>query len=270
VSTDDLATGAFLLYAVCLGALALASSPVLVFVLLAAAGSAWLGLLSTLNAMAQLMLPEWVRGRALAYFIVVVGGSQALGGAVWGVVASLFGLRVTFLAAAGVLAVLAAVARRFPVLDPTGVDSSPSVRHLPSEVDAALDAEDGPVLVTVDYRVRIGDVDDFRHAMSAVARMRRRTGARRWGLFWDPASPQRFLETFVVASWGEHRRQHLGRMTVLDRALVGAIDPYLDRPVEVSHLVAVDVSVATRSHPSTRLAERRRGPESPAAPDTLA
>ena len=100
----------------------------------------------------------------------------------------------------------------------------------------------------VEYTVRPGEGEHFRRAMSAVARVRRRTGARRWALYWDPAQPQRFLENFVVASWEEHRRQHLVRMTVLDRTLVDAVNPLLEKPGVVSHLVAVDV--LSESQPS--------------------
>jgi len=259
VSTDDLVTGAFALYAVCLGVLAMTSSPAVVFLLLAGAGAAWLALLSTLNAMAQLALPEWVRARALSYFIAAVGGSQAIGGVVWGVLDSFVGLRATLLSAAAALAALAVIARRSPLIDPSALDPTPSVRHPPSEVDDVLEADDGPILVTVDYRVRIGEVDGFRQAMVAVAGVRRRTGARRWRLYWDPAVPQRYLETFVVASWEEHRRQHLGRMTVLDRTLVEALDSYLEVPLVVSHLAAVDVDFGTRRNkaPVHRFARRR-------------
>lgn len=266
-STDALATGAFLVYALCLGGLAVVSSPALAFMVLAAAGFAWLGLLSTLNAMAQLVLPEWVRARALSYFIAVVGGSQALGGVVWGVSASLLGLRLTFVVAAATLAALALIARRFPLLDPSQLNPSPSIGQPPEDVDDVLNAEDGPILVTVGYRVRVGEADEFQQAMIAVARVRKRTGARRWELYWNPAEPQHFLETFVVASWEEHRRQHLGRMTMRDRDVVEAVNTHLDGSVLVSHLLAVDVPFAPVPGPpsrhSTRSSNKRRGPVAP-------
>ncbi|HEX9370552.1 MAG TPA: MFS transporter, partial [Roseiflexaceae bacterium] len=55
-------------------------------------------------------------------------------------------------------------------------------------------------------------------AMEAVRIIRRRDGALRWGLFRDAADPERILETFVVASWAEHLRQH-DRITVADLAV---------------------------------------------------
>jgi hypothetical protein len=76
--------------------------------------------------------------------------------------------------------------------------------------------EQGPVLVTLEYRVPPANADEFAERMRKVGRVRRRTGARRWGLWRDPADPSRFLETFLVESWEEHLRQHQ-RVTATDR-----------------------------------------------------
>jgi hypothetical protein len=54
--------------------------------------------------------------------------------------------------------------------------------------------------------------------MAAVQMIRRRDGATRWELFCDAADPERVLETFEVASWIEHLRQH-ERVTVADRTI---------------------------------------------------
>ena len=241
VPTNTLVFDASLLYSLSVAVLALTPPMWMVLGVLATAGAAWLALLSTLNASAQLMLPEWVRARALSYFIAVVGGSQTVGAVLWGVSASLVGLRLTLLMAAGVLAILACVARMFPLLDPSRFDPTPSVIHPPRETDEVLDAIDGPILVTVDYLVPVDKAEVFRESMRAVARVRKRTGARRWELYWDPAAPQRFLETFLVPSWEEHRRQHLGRMTILDRAVIESLTALLGDAGKVSHLLGVKV-----------------------------
>ena len=38
----------------------------------------------------QLALPNWVRARGLAYYLVVFQGAQALGAMIWGTVADLY------------------------------------------------------------------------------------------------------------------------------------------------------------------------------------
>jgi hypothetical protein len=68
--------------------------------------------------------------------------------------------------------------------------------------------DDGPVLVTVEYRVDAHRVATFIEAVHRLGRLRRRDGATRWGVFRDTQSPDRYLETFIVNSWAEHLRQH--------------------------------------------------------------
>jgi hypothetical protein len=72
------------------------------------AGVAWIATLTTLTVAAQTVLPQSMRARGLAMYLVVLIGSQALGSLVWGVVASNFGL-VTSLTASAVLLVVAAL-----------------------------------------------------------------------------------------------------------------------------------------------------------------
>jgi len=92
----------------------------------------------------------------------------------------------------------------------------------------------------VEWRVREQDADAFQAAMRPVERVRRRTGATRWGLFQDGEDPERFLETFTVATWLERQRQHLERVTVRDDELEArARELTVDgEPPRVRHLLA--------------------------------
>lgn len=76
--------------------------------LLLLTGVAWIAALTTLTVAAQLLLPQWVRARGLAVFLVVLIGAQALGSLLWGVLATRFGL-ATSLTAAAILLVAWAV-----------------------------------------------------------------------------------------------------------------------------------------------------------------
>ena len=79
VPTNTLVFDASLLYSLSVAVLALTPPMWMVLGVLATSRGGVVGALSTLNASAQLMLPEWVRARALSYFIAVVGGSQTVG-----------------------------------------------------------------------------------------------------------------------------------------------------------------------------------------------
>ena len=107
-----------------------------------------------------------------------------------------------------------------------------------------MDPDAGPVLVVIGYVVRPGEGDAFATAMTVVSRARRRTGARRWELFRDPAEPDRFLESFTVPTWGEHNRQHSGRLTVSDRRNEEKARSFLLEAPVVRHLLAADVPLS--------------------------
>ena len=120
-------------------------------------------------------------------------------------------------AGAGVAAGVVVGTLRAPLLGreldlrPAGEWSEP---HL--VVDPA--PEDGPVLVVVEWCVPIEHHDRFREAMTFVERARRRSGARRWGLYRDGSEATRFIEGYTVATWEEHARQ-VERLTVRDREI---------------------------------------------------
>src|SRR6266478_875871 len=81
-----------------------------------------------------------------------------------------------------------------------------------------IDAEpqEGPAITVMEYRIDPKTADDFLEAMKEMKRIRQRDGAIRWNLLRDAADPQRYIETFVTESWGEHLRQH-ERVTAEDR-----------------------------------------------------
>lgn len=72
--------------------------------------------------------------------------------------------------------------------------------------------------------------------MAAVARARRRSGGRDWGLFQDGARPTRFVETYLVASWADHLAQHADRLTVGDARTEEVARALAAGPPVVSHL----------------------------------
>lgn len=57
----------------------------------------------------------------------------------------------------------------------------------------------------------------------------------------DADRAERYVETFVVATWGEHARQHAGRLTGFDRAAEERVHRIVGAPPRVRHLLAVDL-----------------------------
>jgi MFS family permease len=170
-------------------------------------GAAWIVALTTLNGVAQAILPNWVRGRALAVYLTVFNGAMTAGSLGWGAVAEAIGIRGTLLIGAGALLVAALIMHRIKL--PAGeADLAPS-NHWPEPLAVAeVDNDRGPVLVLIEYSVPLADRDAFLRAIHALSVERRRDGAYGWGITEDTADPDKLVEWFMVSSWAEHLRQH--------------------------------------------------------------
>lgn len=227
-------------FAAALVAVILVRSTVVVVLVLLPAGMAWVGMLATVNTLLQLFLPRWVRARGLSVYQMVLFGAQGLGAVAWGAVADSFGLTVTFLAAAGLMAAGASSIRIWPFVDTSSMDRSAVVRPDPA-VDLETGADAGPVVVRTTYSIPTERELDFMRAMDRVRKSRLRTGATQWGLFRNGERPGEFEEIFVVASWGEHLRQHRERMTATDLAFEDQAKALSETAPQTWHLLPTDL-----------------------------
>jgi MFS family permease len=212
--------------------------PLLVACLMAG-GLAWLTMMSCMSVAVQSAAPAWVRARALGIYLLVFQGLMAVGSLAWGTLAERFGNSAALaLAALALVGGLAAI-RRWPLHPIERLNLAPS-RHWPEPKLAITPEPDaGPVLVTVEYRVPAERAEEFIQAMQAMRSFRHKDGAISWGVFRDLAEPDRYLETFLIASWAEHMRQH-ARVTVTDQAIEAHAFSFLQAGVEpvAAHLIA--------------------------------
>jgi MFS family permease len=208
-------------------------TPWIVGVALAFGGGSWTTATIAANVAAQSALPSWVRARGMGLYMLVLAGGIAVGSAAWGLLAN-WELRTAHLIAAACLAASLLAGRRWQLARTVGLDltavpgQDPVVTLMPKPAD-------GPVLVTLAYRVPGADMARFIASMRMAERHRRRTGAYQWGLFRDLGAPDRFVETFLVGSWVEHLRQHQ-RHTANDLHMA-VVRSYL-LPGAASHLIS--------------------------------
>jgi MFS family permease len=240
LSPDQLMAGGTVGTAAALTLYGLAHAPATALAASLLAGASWILVLGTLNVSAQVSLPAWVRGRGLAVFATVLFGSMTLGSAVWGQVASSLGLSMAHFLAAGGAVALIPMLWRFKLQTGGDLDLTPSL-HWPEPVlFAGAQKERGPVLVTVEYRVKPETRGAFLLALAKLAAERRRDGASDWGVFEDAAEEGRYLETFLLDSWLEHLRQHQ-RVTKADHAVQDAVDRFNIRGAPtVTHFIAAE------------------------------
>ncbi|GGD26364.1 MFS transporter [Aureimonas glaciei] len=239
LDADGLVLTASLTTAAVMVLLSLAPPSWLAIPLLLALGAAWITALTTLNGTAQAILPNWVRGRALAVYITVFNGAMTAGALAWGLVAQEIGIPATLLVGAGGLATVALLLHRVKL--PAGEADLVSSNHWPEPLVAAPVAHDrGPVMILVEYRVTPADRPAFLAALQSFSKERRRDGAYAWGVSEDAAEPETVVEWFMVESWAEHLRQHK-RVSKADADLQETVTRFHngpERPV-VRHLLGL-------------------------------
>lgn len=202
-------------------------------------GGSWISAQSTLQVTTQLSLPGWVRARGLAIFIGTFMGVMAVGAPTWGKLARLTSLEtaLSVAALAGLLGLLATW--RLGLNRLSGADTTPAEPGGVPELPAGLDAEAGPVLVSIEYRIAQADHAAFLKAMQEVRRVRLRNGSGSWGVFRDHRDPDRFVEVFLDESWAAHIRQ-LYRVTQDDRRSMDRALAFHrgDAPPRITHLLS--------------------------------
>lgn len=220
--------------------LSLAPPQWLAVIILLVLGAAWITALTTLNGVAQSILPNWVRGRALAIYLTVFNGAMAAGSLGWGFVAEAIGVPQTLVVSAIALVVAGLVMHRVKL--PLGeADLVPS-NHWPEPLIATPVAHDrGPVMILIEYRVDKANRSAFLHLLNRLSRERQRDGAYSWGVTEDAANPELIVEWFFVESWAEHMRQH-ARVSNTDADIQSQLLQYHrgpERPV-VRHFLGLD------------------------------
>ncbi|OJA04335.1 MFS transporter [Halomonas sp. QHL1] len=170
-------------------------------------GAGWITALTTLNGVAQAILPNWVRGRSLAVYLTVFNGAMAAGSLAWGVIAQGIGVPLAFLSGAVGLAAIGCIAHRIKL--PKGESDLMPSNHWPEPLTATpVEYDRGPVLIQIEYRIALEDRSAYLKILARLSAERRRDGAYAWGITEDSADPTLMLEWFQVESWAEHLRQH--------------------------------------------------------------
>lgn len=201
-------------------------------------GMAWISTANSLTMSAQMALPNWVRARGMSIYQMALMGGNAAGSLLWGQVAGLTSITTAVLAAAVAGPLFLLLSWRLTVGGDEDEDFTPAPVKLDQEPAIAIDPEEGPVMVTVEYQIDPSRADEFAEVMELTRRARLRQGVLSWGLYRDTTVPGRYVEHFVDETWVEHLRRHQ-RFTAADAGLrerrgafhVGAQPPRVTRYV---------------------------------------
>ncbi len=199
--------------------LAFVRSPAIIIAALILSGAAWTSTMSTINVSVQLAVPAWVQARALGTYMMTFQGGMALGAVLWGTIAERTSTPTALACAAGGLLITFPFARRFRILQGALPDHTPFQARRPAP-QLASDAEptDGPVRISVEYRIPAENYAEFTRAIHQLRGVRFRDGAVRWGIYRDATDPEHLNETFIMESWLDFLRSR-ERITAADEAI---------------------------------------------------
>lgn len=234
-STESVASASAIILGLTIAGLAPSGTLMSAGALMVVGGSAWIVFISVLSGFVQNLAPEWVRARVLAIYILLFQGGMVAGSTLWGIIADRWSIGTALLCAGtGAIAATAlGLIWKVPHASATLRLGKPWPMPLPLEEPGL---RDGPVLITVEYRVEAEKSAEFLEIMGECERARRRDGAYRWGIFRDMSAPNRYVETFLVRSWAEHVRQH-ARQTVADHEIEKRVRSCVYSEPKVEHLM---------------------------------
>jgi MFS family permease len=181
-------------------------------------GMAWISVANSLTTAAQLALPNWVRARGMSIYQMALMGGAAAGSLLWGQVAGVAGVDVAVWVAAVLGPAVLLLTRSIRVDEGGEEDFTPARAATPADATIPIEPDEGPVMVTVEYRIDPARAAEFAAVMQATRGARLRQGALSWGLFKDTTVPGRYIEYFVDETWVEHLRR-LERFTASDAGL---------------------------------------------------
>jgi predicted MFS family arabinose efflux permease len=216
------------------------------------AGTVWTLAFANFNIAIQLSSPRWVTGRMLATYQTIAFAGIALGSWWWGEAASVTSLRDA-LTLAGVAALVSLVAARWLPISVAEVGSlDPHTVGAANEPSVDIHPTSGPVVITIEYRVKPENAAEFIAVINELGRIRRRDGARGWTVSQDIDATDLWVERFESPTWLDFLRWRR-RPTEADQAVRARIAQLIEDRRRVRRLVErptgaepLGVSTATR------------------------
>jgi MFS family permease len=251
-SADQILAASTLYNVVVLLVLAFVRSPSIIIATLVFSGAAWTSTMSTINVSVQLSVPAWVQARALGTYMMTFQGGMVFGSILWGAIAERTSTPIALATAAGGLLVTFPFVRRFHILQGPLPDHTPHKwKHPAPQLAFETEPTDGPVRISVEYRVPTENYAEFTLAIHQLRGVRLRDGAIRWGIYRDALDPEHLNETFLMESWLDYLRSR-ERITAADeliRARVRALH-HNDVPPKITYQIyAKEIANPVPSHP---------------------
>ncbi|OHV08389.1 MFS transporter [Kushneria phosphatilytica] len=135
-------------------------------------GSCWIAAVASYNSSVQVLVPDWVKARALALYQTALYAGLTLGSMLWGQLAEGLAVQGTILIAgiALVLSALLFLPSRLPELSADELTGAPA--PFTEQPGFAFDPRRGSVMVTIEYRIAGERTREFARAVRPLRRLR--------------------------------------------------------------------------------------------------
>lgn len=218
LSRDELLAVAWTLSAAATAVVGLSTNVYVVALAMLVGGYAWMAAFGAFQVAAQLALPRWVGGRGLALVLMALWVGMACGGALWGQLATKTSIATSLLTAAATSLVGLLATWRLRLDGRSDDDLTPSPYRRELQLAVPIGPAQGPVMVSIEYRIDPARATEFLRVMQESRRMRLRNGAISWSIFRDVGHAGRYIEQFMDETWLAHLR-HRERVTAAERAM---------------------------------------------------
>ena len=207
IKTSNLITYGLILLTVASSGVVLVPDLWLATLLMMACGAAWIAVANSLTTSAQMSLPGWVRARGMSIYQMGLMGGSATGAAVWGKLATEFGVVNSILMSSVFGFIVLFFIRKHRIDNHPLEDFSPVCPLERPHPTADIDMDAGPVMISIEYLIHPEKSEEFKKLMAKSRKSRLRQGALSWSLFNDAEHLGRFVEYFVFNTWADYLRR---------------------------------------------------------------
>jgi MFS family permease len=207
IKPGDLVNYGLILLTIASTAVVLAPNLWLASPLMMICGMAWISVANSLTTSAQLTLPSWVRARGMSIYQMSLMGGSAFGAATWGKVADYFGVVPSIISSSIFGLIVLFLIRKHRIDSHPAEDFTPVCPIERPHATEDVDLNAGPVMISIEYKTRKDQKDEFKKLMSRTRKSRLKQGALSWSLFEDAEHEGKFFEYFIFETWADYLRR---------------------------------------------------------------
>ncbi|CDZ16331.1 Major Facilitator Superfamily permease [Candidatus Johnevansia muelleri] len=209
----------------------------LLFIIIILIGIFWMAVIASCNSSIHILIPYWIKARALALYQTALYAGIAFGSLLWGRLADIIDINCTFILS-GILLILISI-----MLINTQLPEFSSNKFCRND-DAYIDfykpsfifnhERGGSIIVSIEYQIKDKDILEFINTVQLIRKLRLRNGAYIWYIYRDIKKKEIWKEIYLVKNWLQHKRM-LDRLTIYDKLILNKLINLLNNPPIMKH-----------------------------------